>query len=286
MVFADWVGQSDKRRYVTDTEKSEFPYNNVVKIVTNDSVSTGIIIAPQIILTSGHGVADVGLNNYIAYYTTDGQAHTGKVWYYKYSSAVTDDYALILTNDIFSEPFFNIPNSNVTESNAMRIGYDSLKVLSNDEIKVVKDTFVNFLSGYKLTAENAYDAMDEIDELLKNKDCRKTSDKMNCVHCSGGNDCIFGDYDNLKVQESCSANNFRSVDTGGKFLVTNCGASVGGSGSPILDASHKNIIGMSIGTTGFMIGNEKEATSYAIPPEQFNKQTKTLINMSNNGLLE
>lgn len=286
LCFADWIGASDKRRYVTAEEKSQFPYNNVVQIVTGDGVSTGTIIAPNVILTCGHSVADVGLNNSVQYYTTDGQMHTGTVWYYKDGSAVADDYALIVSKDSFDGHFLNIPDTNIAESNAMRIGYDSLKVLTNNEIKVVKDTFVQFLSEYKLNAENAYDALDEIDDLLKNKDCSKYTDKTKCVNCSGHDYCIFGDYDNLKVQDSCSANQIRPVETGGKFLVTNCGLSTGGSGSPLIDSNRKNMIGMSVGTVGFMIGNESDAVSYAIPPEQYKEKTKTLINMSNNGLIE
>ena len=74
--FGEWVGAHDGRRYVTDAEKSVYPYNKVVKLGSDkdDSWSTGFFVSPHVILTCRHCISDVGDDNKVDFYTSDGES--------------------------------------------------------------------------------------------------------------------------------------------------------------------------------------------------------------------
>lgn len=282
--LADWVGTKDPRRYVTDEEKAVFPYNKVVKIRVGEDFSTGTIVAPNIILTCGHCIGDLKKDSAVNFYTTNGGVNTGYVWYVSNVENIADDYALIVFKNKNEGPFLNVSDVAVPDRNVMRVGYDSLKILQDDEIPVVKNVFVDVLNRYKkITDANVFDAMEEVESQLKERSCKSISD-TNCVRCSGGGSCIFDDGDKLKVQESCSATSIQPVHGGGKLISTNCAGNHGASGSPMIDSSRKNIIGVLVGIYGFGVGGEVK--NYGIMPEMFSEKTKTLVNMSNNGLIE
>ena len=87
LCMADMVGYSgDIRRYVTQAEKAQFPYNSVVKIIDNGSTGTGTFVSPDVILTCRH-VVDTSEEKFIEYYTSDGQKHRGFVAPYLHDEA-------------------------------------------------------------------------------------------------------------------------------------------------------------------------------------------------------
>lgn len=282
--LAGWVGTKDPRRYVSDEEKTVFPYNKIVKIQVGNSLSTGTIVAPNIVLTCGHCICEAKINSSVKLYMSNGQTNTGSVWYSSNRDDISNDYALIVFRNEENGPFLNMSNVAVPDKNVMRIGYDTLKILQDDEIPVVKKAFADVLGKYKtITDGNVFDAMNDVESQLQKYSCKSESDK-NCVRCSGNESCIFDDGDRLKVQDSCSATTIQPVSSGGSLIVTNCAGNQGGSGSPLIDSAHKNIIGIMVGTFEFGVGGEVK--NHAIRPEVFYEKAKTLVNMSNNGLIE
>ena len=282
--WADLVGSVDGRRYVTEEEKGLPPYNKIVRIQTDSGYSTGTIIAPNVILTCKHCVSSAGKNGSVNVYMPNGLDKIGTVWYYPDENLITNDYALVVLEDSDAGPFLNVSDVSVPDDNVMRIGYDFLKVLDKNEIPVVKKAFADAIGKYKkISNENIDDAIDSIEENLQKHSC-KSGNSVGCVKCSNQISCIFNDGENMKVQNSCSATRIQPIDTGGTMLLTDCAGSPGGSGSPLIDSRHENIIGIFTGTYGFNVGGKAE--SYGVRPEVFSSKTKTFINMMDAGFVD
>ena len=78
--WGDMVGfGGDTRRYVTEQEKYQFPYNTVVRFDADGNTGTGTFVSDDVILTCRHVVESIGIGNYIDYYTSDGKKHSGIV---------------------------------------------------------------------------------------------------------------------------------------------------------------------------------------------------------------
>lgn len=282
--WAGWVGSVDGRRYVTDEEKGVFPYNNIVRIESKTGFSTGTIVSSNVVLTCRHCVESSGKNSNVNLHMSDGSVRTGTVWYYPNDGKDSNDFALIIFKQFDSDRFLGVSDVSVPDDKVMRIGYDTLKVLNSDEIKIVKKAFVNALKKYgNITDKNVSSAIAYVEGTLQDYNCKSDTD-VNCVRCVNSNSCIFDDGERMKVQDSCSATKMQHIVDDGLMLYTDCVATPGGSGAPLIDSEHEHVIGVSTGTYGFGIGGTTE--SYAVRPERFYEKTKTLVNMANNGLIE
>lgn len=263
VVHAEWIGTSDKRRYVTDEEKMKFPYNTVVRF-DNGSTSTGTFVSKNLILTCRHCVDD---SDSIDYYTTDGKKHTGFV----FGVSKNADYALVATTDIFDGDVPGMYAKTSYAGSVKRIGYDNLKVLSDDELTVIKKSVANILANPResdaglSTADKVMSMMIDLEiDLLLNHNCSDSNSK-GCVHCVGDRQCIFWDNHNLKVQDSCTI-----VSLSDGKLKTTCAGTSGASGSSLLSNSDNNIRGILVSVDPkFEIGIKTQPTSYAVKPEDY-----------------
>lgn len=265
-VWADMIGYSgDTRRYVTDAEKTQFPYNSVVRIMNKDDTGTGTFVSNDVILTCGNIVDKVGLENNIIYHTADGKVHTGYVASYKTDKHIGNDYAFIVDKGGFSEKVLNVYQFSKELNNLMVIGYDNLKLLSNEELRIIKQLYYMWLIDNDISnADNVYKAMDFVDSKLKADYACTSSEQKNCVHCSDNkSSCIFDDGANMKVRNGCKINYV------GNQLYTNCSASYGAIGSAIIDSDTNNIVGILCEIRRPQIGQEKGAFTLGTKVESF-----------------
>lgn len=262
--WGEFVGATDKRRYVLDQEKNEFPYNAVVRFEYDGATSTGTFISPSLILTCRHCVGD---SKEINFYTTDGKQHTGFV----FATAENADFAIVATTDFYNGTVPIVNPRTSYAGNVKRIGYESLKVLSDDEISVIKKSMAEILSKPQLS-DSSLSAEDKIMtamvyldvDLVLNHACSKPDEK-NCVHCAGERECIFADNRNLKIQDSCAI-----TGKSGEKLKTNCAGFSGTSGASLLDAKDNSVRGILVSTDAkFEIGIQSSPTSYAVAPETY-----------------
>ena len=274
-VFGDMVGYSgDKRRYVTEKEKSQFPYNTVVRINDDENSGTGTFVSKDVILTCKHVIDAVADEEHINYYTADGQKHIGNV---KYNKDSKPDIGFIIDTNAFVGNVLNVSPVATSSNNLMVIGYDSLKPLSNEEIKIIKNLYSDWLNenGGKITATNAYKAMAEIDTIISIQYNCTSENQKNCVHCSGKEWCIFDDANNMKVREGCKVTNINSG------IYTDCPAAPGASGSAVIDKDTMQIIGVACSVMQPQIGQNKDASSNAVKSEVYYKALNNLINALN-----
>lgn len=272
--LGDMVGYGgDKRRYVTDEEKSQFPYNTVVRINGDNNPGTGTFVSKDIILSCKHVVDNVADEEWINYYTADGQQHAGIAKYDKYSDP---DVGVVVDMNAFSGKTLRISPVAKHSNNLMVIGYDSLKPLSDEEIKIVKDVYRKWIiENGRVTAANTYQAMVDVEiTLLKQHNCTSENQK-NCVHCSG-EFCIFDDAKNMKVREGC-----RVIDIDSSSLYMDCPAAPGASGSAVIDKDTMQIIGVACAVMKPQIGQNKDALSTAEKPELYYRAVNSLINVFN-----
>ena len=238
----------DKRCYVTRGEKMDFPYNRIVRI--NDN-ATGTIIGPNTILTCrscvnpevySRGKIDV------EFYTSDGNVHYGTVTMMPSEFGAESEWAIIDTKeDIFDGPFLNVAD-NPNALNKMGIGFSSLKILSDEELIIVKSEYDKIIRKHKgktVTPERIQKIISELDERLKKHKCKSSTDKS-CVNCNNGHLCIFDDFDNMKKQYDCEI-------SGGQpgYLYSNCVA--GDMGSPLVDVNNGNLLGIVFTKSMFFI---------------------------------
>lgn len=265
-VDADMVGYSgDKRRYVTDEEKSQFPYNTVVSIAEG----TGTFVSEDVILTCRHVVKDIGVGNYVDYSTTDGKKGSGLVYLYPKDETKNNDFAFVVDRNSFSGSLLGVSPISKRSDNLMVIGYDILKPLSDEELKIIKNLYTDLIKqhGKIKSVEEAFDIMLVLESDLKNNYACSSSNQTNCVHCSNDDFyCIFNDSDNMKVREGCKV---IDIDTTKGLLHTDCPGSMGMSGSAIIDINTKQIIGIMCRGTVNGIGQNEKASSYGVLPNSY-----------------
>ena len=273
-VWGDMVGYSgDTRRYVTNAEKAQSPYNSVVRIVNGNNVGTGTFISKDVILTCKNVVNGIGLENDVKYNTPGGTQRTGYIAVYPEGNIKSKDYAVIVSKNSFKGNALPLSLSSKQSDNLMVIGYDNLKPLSNDELRIVRHLYGMWLSEHEdLTTQNSQQAMRDVDARLK-KDYACSSDtKENCVRCSNKSGyCIFDDNFNMKVRTGCKINYI------GDQLYTNCPLSPGGIGAAIIDTDTKKIIGILCEIRRPQVAQEKEALTLGTKPESYIKETETTV---------
>ena len=121
----------DRRCYVTNSEKMDFPYNTVVRI---GDVATGTIIGPNLILTCRSCVNPEQYNTYhgdIEFYTSDNQRHIARELFTPTDQTPESEWALLKTKDTFEMPFLEVSHSH-DASNLEQIGFSALKILSEN----------------------------------------------------------------------------------------------------------------------------------------------------------
>lgn len=228
----------DRRCYVTDVEKTKFPYNTIVKI--NDN-ATGVIIGPNTILTCRSCVNPENNkteNISVEFYTSDGKVHFGTVDLMPDSSDFKSEWAIIDTPYTFSGPFMDISNNHIAQ-NMGSIGFSFLKVLNDEEADIAKSEYIKILKKYqgKTTKfERIQKSISELEGRLKKLQCKTPTDKS-CVMCSDGEGCIFNDFNNMKKQFGCNI-----VVAQANYDETDCLA--GDKGSPLIDGDGFSIKGI------------------------------------------
>ena len=275
--WGDFVGYGgDLRRYVTDEEKTQFPYNTVVRIYGNGFTGTGTFVSEDVILTCAHVVEDAKDSvKHFDYYTSDGRKHSGTVGAYVENYSDTKDFAFAYDVNAFNgySLLSLSPNARYSD-NLTIIGYDSLKPLSKDELKIVKQVYTNWIKkNGRITNENAIEAAAEVTVVLKLEHACSSDKQTNCVHCSDDElDCIFNDSENMKVRTGCRVTRIDDE------IYTNCPGAMGASGSAIIDTNSNEIIGVFCQMGRSRIGQEKDAIGIGVKPEVYYDHLQTWIN--------
>lgn len=273
--YADMVGYNgDLRRYVTDSEKSQFPFNTVVRFDDGVSTGTGTFVSPSVILTCRHVVDSVGAGNAITYYTSDGVAHSGVVFAYIQDDYSGHDFAYVIDRDALrGKPVLDVASAARDDANVMTIGYDSLKPLSPQELAIIKDVYKTKISqAGGLRPDNAFKILAQVEKELRTTYACTTPDQQNCVHCTGEFPfCIFDDSKNMKTQSGCAAR------VSGNQIHTTCAGAQGASGSPVIDGTRTVLSGVLCEVEGFKIGQSTDATSWATRPEMYYDTLKMVI---------
>ena len=277
LCYGDMVGWSgDTRRYVTEEEKTRFPYNTVVRIYGNGIVGTGTFVSEDVILTCAHVVEDAEDSvKHFDYYTSDGRKHSGTVGAYVENYSDTEDFAFAYDVNAFNgHSLLSLsPNARYSD-NLTIIGYDNLKPLSKDELTIIKKVYINWIkTNGKITNKNATKAMARVNNVLKREHACSSGQQTNCVHCSDDElYCIFGDNKYMKVRTGCKVTRIDDE------IYTNCPGARGSSGSAIIDANSNEIIGVFCGVNRLQIGQEKDATGIGVKPEVYYDSLQTWIN--------
>lgn len=229
---AEMIGHGiDRRRYVSETEMKTVPFNSIVHL---DDSATGTFIAPGLVLTCNHCIEG---RDFINVVTTDGTDFTGS----KFQSTVQAEHldAGLVSTDGFDVPYLDISPEESVGTPVKLAGYGGLKVLTNDELKIVKKVYQQVLHNLKQKNEDitGINLMIEVELELRKYAC-KTDTQKDCVHCAYPQ-CIFNDGDNLKVQDDCHITGYDE-----QFMHVDCTASIGYSGAAILRRDDNKIVGI------------------------------------------
>lgn len=96
----------DNGEPVKDDEKTETPFNSIVKVEFNGSRCTGAVIADNLVITAGHCTADESADSYTLT-TADGNEHkvVKVITNFKNDSlGKTGDFGVLVTEDNLNEP--------------------------------------------------------------------------------------------------------------------------------------------------------------------------------------
>lgn len=272
-VWADMVGYSgDTRRYVTDEEKTQFPYNSVVRVIGKNGYGTGTFVSKDVILTCRNVIDGALVDSDVSYITANGQRRTGFVAQVIQDKNKENDYAIISDKGAFDGYTLPVSLYSKQSNNLTVIGYDVLKPLTNEELNIVKHLYQMWLiNNDGLTASNANQAMIDIDKQIKEDYVCLSDTQQNCIKCSGnGKGCIFDDGNNMKVRHGCKINYI------GNQLYTNCSVPPGAIGAAMIDSDTKQIVGILCETRRPQIGQEKDALSLGTKPEVYSKNVEII----------
>lgn len=151
------VGDIDQREYV---DWSKWPYNNIVYFYPQPySTCTAQFVAPDIILTARHCVVTTrkfdkyaALNQEFEIWTHDNRRTTAKLEKYG-KSFKNDDWALLRITDPAFHRTSYFDTANKTQYGTITsAGFAGLRILSNSEIRIVKQVFTEVATQYNLTS--------------------------------------------------------------------------------------------------------------------------------------
>ena len=263
----------DKRCYVTAEEKAQKPYNTTVALIDhtdNTPMCTGTIIRIQdmlVVYTAAHCIVfdehkaekiTIRLQDgreFIASYNNSGNfvlppetemtEEELEEWMIEHNP---HDWAIY---NIPEQYYNNIPYTLITNNyhsnalhNATVVGYGSLKIMSDNDIKDFKQKYIDYLNGRPQNDDYGFvnDNIATNDPVVLN---------FLYEHQSDISDVIFND--NIKLKQS-------KCEYGGEFNAKNCQAWGGNSGGPVYD-NNNHIMGIVTLVYPF-IGDTQHANMY------------------------
>ncbi len=257
------IGDIDQREYVDWTQP---PYNNIVYFYPSPSATcTAQYVAPDIILTARHCVTGTDTNDNnkelgreFQIWTHDNRRTSVKLEKYG-TSFQNDDWALLRVTDpeFHRNTFFNTAKK-TKKTTVTSAGFAGMRILSNDEIKIAKNVFLNIA---RTRHPNNY-------KELYNAGANELATKHN-IHLSdnrvpGSNKPGEREY-KLKATHNCRITNTRI--TSGWFAST-CDTDAGDSGGPYFKGT--TIYGIVSG--GISNFSDAANRNYGVLTERFSQQ--------------
>ena len=209
---------------------------------------------------------------------TDGRQGSGQIAPYMKDDKDMNDFGWVIAMGAFNGRVLDLSPSVPSHSNnLMVIGYDSLKPLSKDELKIVKKVYETWINkNGTITQNTVFDAMGWVDSVISNEYACRSDTQTNCVKCKPHTKpddwgCIFNDGDNMKVRFGCK------ITSVGNQIEMNCPGSIGTSGAAIIDRDINKIIGLYCQGIAPQIGQEKDASSAGTRQDLYYKDLKGWI---------
>lgn len=218
----------DRRCYITDEQKKEFPYNAIVRVVSDTGHCTGTLVKDNAdnlyVYTAAHCMPDT--NAPLTIKLQDGTTFSATPKWNGVGS-VKQDVAIL---EVTSENTKSLPAVKMGQFNSADhfnvVGYGGLAILSDRMIHEIKQNYANHIGVTKDELESKPEIMERFIKFLE-KDF--------------GYVIIFGDADNLKGSFDCSLRPLADVVKGkssssGREI--DCQTSKGVSGGPVFDKNN------------------------------------------------
>ena len=251
------IGEVDKRFY---PDWNQYPYSNYVRIQTENHIGTGQFVSPRHILTNKHvanccGVTDedciIELSNKVTNSKGD-KVHEAKKAKLIATSGGLDkcafdadrdrftgkDWAVLeITDALFLHDYFQLGDTMPGLSGLTRAGFGGLRVLTDQDVRFLKESLVEYFRDYKQYNEadvnvnvnrgthiQNFIQLDNYEARFKEKTGSNFKD-------------LFLDSHKLKAIKDCQ---IKKIDTeGGKNIVINdCYGWSGDSGSALINSSN------------------------------------------------
>jgi hypothetical protein len=282
IAFADMTGKTDTRVYISPEQWKTYPYNITLgAIVWSGGYCTAQYINPRLIATAAHCVSGDSMTFVGPYGEFTG--HLAKVGNPEWDNRGNlvdpkNDWAIYTIDDpryYSTWGYFDVmPRSQLYSKNVQMTGFGSLRILSDEEIKSIKQIVLKLLnelppSDIKFTT--AYRTPDGVDLRSSPEFTRALDTELE----KNGIAPIFHDNRNLKLSPKCSTLKLNGLDN---QLEHDCNSSPGNSGSALVveNGSKYSVVGiLSRGPTS--IGNE-DILSLATQTEYFYPAFTELIN--------